>query len=532
MVRMRSSRHRRFSRTALTLTSLAAAVLLAACSTTVVGKPEAQGQPPQGLSPSTQGQQAPPQQAHREVEWHHCTGLGGDDGDQLPAGAQCGELTVPIDYSKPDAGTAKLKLIRFPATGDKIGSLLINPGGPGGSGIEAAAGFVEALPPQVRQRFDFVGFDPRGVGLSTPALRCDSDADNDAARADPEVDYSPGGIAHIEDVEKQFVQRCVDKMGKDFLANVGTATVVKDLDALREALGDEKLTYLGYSYGTAIGTAYAEAYPGKVRAMILDGAVDPNQDSIQSEIDQTTGFQKAFNDFAADCAKAPECALGTDPAKAVEVFRGLVDPLVAKPVPTADGRPLGYGDAVTGTQMALYSPTLWRQLREGLSELKKGQGGALLDLADTYNQRDSQGHYTNANDALIAINCVDHPPNTDRAKAADEDRQIREVAPFLTYGQFTGAAPLDTCAFWPVPPTSTPHTVSVQGLPPTLVVSTTNDPATPYQAGVDLAHQLGSGLLTYNGTQHTVVFQGDACVDDAAAAYLIDVKLPPPNTTC
>jgi pimeloyl-ACP methyl ester carboxylesterase len=500
--------------------------LLTACSTTIVGKPEAQSQRAPLQQNQAQPSQAPPQQGNYQATWHSCPT------DELPAGTQCGGLTVPVDYSKPDGDKARLELIRFPATGKKIGSLLINPGGPGGSGVDAAVGFVQALPPEVREKFDFVGFDPRGVGSSTPTLRCNSDADNDAQRADPEVDYSPAGIAHIEDTEKKFIQRCVDKMGPEFLANVGTATVVKDLDAIREALGDDKLTYLGYSYGTAIGTAYAEAYPDKVRAMILDGAVDPNQDSIQASINQTAGFQKAFNDFAADCAKTPECALGTDPAKVVDVFHGLIDPLVDKPVPTGSGRPLGYSDALTGTQMALYSPTLWRQLRVGLSELATGKGDALLDLADQYMERDPQGHYSNSTDALVAINCVDHPPVTDRAKVADEDRQVREVAPFLSYGQSTGAAPLDTCAFWPVPPTSAPHTVSAPGLPPTLVVSTTNDPATPYQSGVNLAHQLGAGLLTYKGTQHTVVFQGEACVDDAAATYLVDVKLPPPGTTC
>jgi pimeloyl-ACP methyl ester carboxylesterase len=522
---------RRGSWAALTWTSVAAAVLLTACSSTIVGKPEAQPKRAQAQQSQPQSPQAPAQQERYQAKWGECEIVGGD-ASELPGGSQCGELTVPVDYSKPDGDKAHLALIRFPATGTKIGSLLINPGGPGGSGVDAAVGFVEALPPQVRERFDFVGFDPRGVAGSTPQLRCNSDADNDAERLDPDVDYSPAGIAHIEDTEKKFVQRCVDKMGKDFLANVGTATVVKDLDAIRDALGDDKLTYLGYSYGTAIGTAYAEAYPDKVRAMILDGAVDPDKDPIQATIDQTAGFQKAFDDFAADCAKAKECALGTDPAKVVEVYHGLVDPLIAKPVPTADGRPLTYSDAVTGTQMALYSPTLWTQLREGLSELAKGQGGALLDLADQYLERDAQGHYSNSTDVLTAVNCVDHPQVTDRAKVADEDRQVREVAPFLTYGPSTGAAPLDACAFWPVPATSTPHQASGKGLPPTLVVSTTNDPATPYQSGVDLARQLGSGLLTFKGTQHTVVFQGQACVDDAAASYLIDVKLPPPNTTC
>ncbi len=162
-------------------------------------------------------------------------------------------LSVPVDYAKPDGDVAQLAMIRFKATGHKIGSLIINPGGPGESGVEAAASLVGTLPQSVRERFDLVGFDPRGVASSTPAVWCNSDADNDRLRADPQVDYTPAGVDHIEKETKAFVQRCVDKMGKEFLANVGTASVVKDLDAMRAALGDEKLTYLGYSYGTRIG---------------------------------------------------------------------------------------------------------------------------------------------------------------------------------------------------------------------------------------------------------------------------------------
>ncbi|HET7739358.1 MAG TPA: alpha/beta hydrolase, partial [Mycobacterium sp.] len=236
---------------------------------------------------------------------------------QIPEGAECGKLSVPVDYTKPDGEVAQIAMIRFPATGDKIGSLIINPGGPGESGVSAAASLVGSMPDSVRERFDLVGFDPRGVGRSTPAVWCNSDEDNDRLRADPQVDYSPEGVAHIESETKDFVQRCVDKMGEEFLANIGTANVARDLDAMREALGDDKLTYLGYSYGTRIGAAYAEAFPDKVRAMILDGAVDPNADPLEADIRQAAAFQTAFNDYAADCAKNPSCPLGTDPAKAV-----------------------------------------------------------------------------------------------------------------------------------------------------------------------------------------------------------------------
>jgi pimeloyl-ACP methyl ester carboxylesterase len=465
------------------------------------------------------------------IQWAPCKPASTDQ-SRIPPGAECGMLSVPVDYNKTDGDVAQIAMIRFKATGQKIGSLIVNPGGPGESGVEAAASLIPTLPQSVRDRFDLVGFDPRGVANSTPAVWCNSDADNDRLRADPQVDYSPAGVEHIEKETKEFVQRCVDKMGKEFLENLGTANVAKDLDSMRAALGDEKLTYLGYSYGTRIGSAYAEAFPDKVRAMILDGAVDPNADPIEAYIRQAAAFQQAFNDYAADCAQSPDCPLGTDPAKAVEVYRSLVAPLVDKPAKTKDPRGLSYSDAIVGTILPLYSPSLWRHLTQALSELKDGKGDTMLTLADLYMGRDAQGHYNNSTDVRVAVNCVDQPAVSDRAKTVEEDRRSREVAPFLSYGKFTGHAPLETCAFWPVPPTSTPHEIKVNGLPPILVVSTTNDPATPYQAGVDLAKQLGGTLLTFDGTQHTVVFQGNACVDEIAARYLVDVTVPPPNTRC
>jgi pimeloyl-ACP methyl ester carboxylesterase len=517
MLAMRLYQQPRAVRAALVLPALVALLSSSGCSSVVSG---------------TAVLSAP--QVGQPVQWGPCRLAGGGSGEALPipAGAQCGEVAVPVDYSKPDGDAATLALVRFPATGEKIGSLIINPGGPGESGIEAAASLVEGLPTEVRRSFDLVGFDPRGVGASAPAVWCNSDADNDRLRADPQVDYSPEGVQRIENETKAFIQRCVDKMGPEFLANVGTQSVAKDLDALRAAVGDDKLNYLGYSYGTRIGAAYAEAYPDKVRAMILDGAVDPNADPIQADIDQAEAFQKAFNDYAADCANDPACPLGVDPDKAVEVYKSLVDPLVESPMPTRDPRGLSYGDALVGTIMALYSPNLWRHLTRGLTEMTEGRGDTMLALSDMYMRRDAQGRYSNATDARVAVNCVDQPPITDRAKVIEEDRRIREVAPFMTYGEFTGHAPMSACAFWPVPPTSTPHSVTAPGLPPVLVVSTTGDPATPYQAGVDLAKQLGGALLTFNGTQHTVVFQGNACVDDYSAAYLVDLTLPAPGAAC
>lgn len=359
------------ARTLLIWTSVAAvALLVAGCARVVVGR-AVMSEPKLGQA----------------VEWTPCRAA--NPKVKLPAGALCGKLAVPVDYDNLDGDDATLAMIRFPATGDKIGSLVINPGGPGESGIEAALGVVQSLPKRVRERFDLVGFDPRGVGASRPAVWCNSDADNDRLRTEPNVDYSPAGVAHIEDETKQFVGRCVDKMGKGFLANIGTVNVARDLDAIRAALGDDKLTYLGYSYGTRIGSAYAEAFPNKVRAMILDGAVDPNADPIEADLRQAKGFQDAFNNYAADCAKQPSCPLGTDPAKAVDVYHSLVDPMVdpnnpmiGRPVPTNDPRGLSYSDAIVGTIMALYSPNLWHHLTDGLSELVDHHGDTLLALAD------------------------------------------------------------------------------------------------------------------------------------------------------
>lgn len=471
------------------------------------------------------------------VAWIPCRGSA--DGAKIPGNPVCGKLAVPVDYRHPDLDVAALAMIRFPASGNKIGSLVINPGGPGESGIEAALGVFQTLPKQIHDRFDLVGFDPRGVGSSRPAIWCNSDADNDRLRAEPNVDYSHAGVASIEDETKQFVGRCVTKMGKNFLENVGTVNVAKDLDVIRAALGDDKLTYLGYSYGTRIGAVYAEAFPHNVRAMILDGAVDPNADPIEVDLRQAKGFQGAFNDYATDCAKDSNCPLGTDPAKAVEVYHHLIDrlvdssdPMVGKPARTKDPRGLSYSDAIVGTIMALYSPTLWRHLTDGLSELVHGRGDTMLALADMYMRRDPSGHYNNSTDARVAINCVDQPPITNRDKVIGEDRQLREVAPFMSYGTFTGDAPLSTCAFWPVPPTSKPHAVSAPGLGPTVVVSTTHDPATPYKAGVDLANQLHGSLLTFNGTQHTVVFQGDSCIDNYVTSYLVGGITPPSGAKC
>jgi pimeloyl-ACP methyl ester carboxylesterase len=452
--------------------------------------------------------------------------------DDVPS-AQCTTIPVPIDYDNPGAGQAQLAVIRIPATGPRIGALLVNPGGPGASAVDMVAAMgADLAGSEISRRFDLVGFDPRGVGHSTPALRCQTDAEFDAYRREPMVDYSPAGVAHIEQVYRQLAQRCVDRNGPTFLENAGTASVARDMDLVRQALGDDQINYLGFSYGTELGTAYVERFGDHVRAMVLDGAIDPSVGPIEENINQQAGFQTAFNDYAADCARSSDCPLGTDPAQWGNRFHQLVDPLVSGPAHTSDPRGLSYADATTGTVNALYTPQLWKFLTSGLLGLQRGTDpGDLLMLADEYYARDAKGHYDNSQDAFNAVRCVDAPEPTDPAAWVDADRRMRQVAPFLSYGQFTGQAPRDLCALWPVPATSSPAPAAPVAPGKVVVVSTTHDPATPYQAGVDLARELDAALITYEGTQHTVVFNGDQCVDGAVVSYLVD-GVPPGNLRC
>ncbi len=469
------------------------------------------------------GQTAPP-------VWGSCDRFVSDA--YLPT-AQCTTVAVPIQDSDPAGPQANLAVIRIPASGQRIGVLLMNPGGPGASAVDSVVNLADSLDGSpITEHFDLVGFDPRGVGHSTPELRCRTDAEHDAWRREPMVDYSQAGVAAIEQLNRSFAQKCLDRMGKSFLASVGTDSAAKDMDAVRAALGEEQINYLGYSYGTELGTAYIERYPDRVRAMVLDGAIDPTEDPLESLVNQMAGFQVAFNDYAADCATSPACPLGTDPAKFVDRYHQLVDPLVANPGRTSDPRGLSYSDAITGTVNALYTPQYWKYLTSGLLGLARGSNADdLLLLADDYEGRDDDGRYSNGQDAFNAIRCVDSPTDSDPAAWAEVDRQIRQRAPFLSYGQFTGFAPRDLCVFWPVPTTSVPHAADPAPAGSVVVVSTTHDPATPYQAGVDLARQLRAPLITNDGTQHTVVFDGNSCVDGAVFRYFVD-RVVPGNLTC
>ncbi len=504
--------------------------LLVSCGTTTTGTPDTTTTT--AATTTTVAEPTPPaldKFYSQKPEWGSCKDFESES-EPLDSDLECTHITVPLDYDHPDGKTARIAVSKLAATGKRIGSLLFNPGGPGASGLGLAS---QVSGTELAERFDGIGFDPRGIGASTPAVVCLTPSEADADRADLDIDMTAAGIAQTEKEEQDYAAKCAERTGIDVLGHLGTREVVRDMDVIRAVLGDDKLNFVGYSYGTRIGAAYAETFPTRVRAMVLDGAVDPQQDPIQEILKQGAGFQKAFDAYAADCAKSTSCPLGTDPSKAIEKFRALVDPLITKNAETTDPRGLGYNDAMTGVLQAMYSPELWRVLTPGLKELEDHHGDTLLQLADTYDGRRDDGTYSNLNDAFNAIRCVDDPKITDRQAMGTADVKHRQVAPFLDDGRGTGQAPLDQCAFWPVPNTSVPHTISVPGLANIVVVSTTEDPATPYQAGVDLAHQLGGSLITYNGTQHTVALgSGEACVDDAVVAYLIDLTPPAPGLTC
>lgn len=439
-------------------------------------------------------------------------------------GIQCARLQVPLDYENPDAGTITVGLLRRPAAEQqrRVGSLVVNPGGPGGSGMTHVANMQPNNP--VGKRFDVVGFDPRGVGASQPRVQCLTDAERDAQRLRPKGENA----SQTEQENKFFVDRCAERSGLDLLRNVGTRDVARDVDVLRGALREDKLTYLGYSYGTRIGTLYAEMYPRNVRAMVLDGAASVDGDKVEAAARQAQGFEESFQRFAAWCAQR-DCPIGTDASAAESRYRQMIEPLKKAPMQVGE-RKLSHSDANTAIIQAMYTDRLWETALKGLQELRQNRGTTLLQLADQYLGRAQDGSYSRIQDAFVAIRCVDEPPVKDRATLESNRRRLLEILGNDTVPSDETA--LGPCAFWPAPHTSEPHPPNVNGLPQVLVISTTGDPATPYRSGVDLAAALGARLLTYNGNQHTAFLAGIGCVDGVGTNYLVDLRLPETDSVC
>ncbi len=452
----------------------------------------------------------------------------------LVDGLQCARMEAPLDYDDPGGRTIKVAVARVAATGDRIGSLVTNPGGPGGSGVFGAAttalGLTEAKSPLLA-RFDLVGFDPRGVGATEPAVDCYTDAEADRG----EVPLTTQGttVQWTEQDTRAVVERCAaGSGGRDALAHLGTRDVARDLDVLRAVLGDDKLTFLGQSYGTRLGAVYAEQFPRNVRAMLLDGAIDSRQGTAERRTSAYAGFQAAFDRMAASCAQQDDCPLGQDPAAAVEEFQKIVQPLYGTPVPALGGE-LGFDGAVGGVISGLYTEAAWPRIIKGLTQLRQGRGDELAQLGFDFAGRDANGAWTNFAEANYAINCMDEQRLTEQ-QGGELRTAVFASAPFMDPGVDLRTGARDGCEHWPAQPTlGFPYADDVQGLPRTLVVSITGDPTTPHAGGVRLAETLGSALLTVRGEGHTIVTAGtNPCVNQAAADYLIDLKLPASGATC
>ena len=436
------------------------------------------------------------------LDWEGCGG-----------GAECATLDVPVDYDQPEGDTLTLSITRVPASGDRIGALFVNPGGPGAGAASFATTLAFSLPDDITEHFDIVGVDPRGLGASD--IDCDGDF-TELYGVDYSID-SPEDETTLLDVSSAYVDGCETAAG-DLLPHLGTADVARDIDAVRAAMGDEQLNYLGFSYGTAIGQMLADLFPDRVRAMVIDGVLELGPTGTELAAEQSRGFEDAFAAFADDCDADPSCPIAPDATAALDELSARVE---EEPIPGSP-RDLGPGELSTGLALPLYSQALWPQLADAIAEGLDGDGSGMVELADQYIGIADF-------DIYFAVNCLDFewPESPDELLAAGV-AAAREAPHF--------GEPIVNdyvrCAMWPVEEQPLPA-VTAPGTPPILVVSTTGDPATPYEAGVRTADRLESGvLLTYEGEGHTVVGNGVSCIDDAVARYLVDLEPPEDGTTC
>ncbi len=443
----------------------------------------------------------------QRVEWQAC-------GQPF----QCARVLAPLDYAVPDGLALTLTMARRPATAERrLGSLVINPGGPGGSGLAYVGSFDHAG----LEGYDIVGWDPRGVGASTP-VECFGAADLDQFYA---LDTSPDDAAELNRLigaEQAFGRSCLERSG-GLLRHVSTAETVRDLDLLRELLGETALSYFGSSYGTRIGARYADAYPARVSRMVLDGAVDLNR---STGVDQIDGFERALGHFATWCA-AQGCRLGTDRGEVLRHIARFLDSIDSAPL-AVEQRTLSQQQAVAAVFYALYSRSSWSALRDALEGAAfAGDGGPLLRLADVSARRDPDGSYGQLAYAFPAIRCLDSQDES-ISEARRRAAAVSRDAPVL--------GPLDgldlACAVWPVASAPPAGRADAKGAPPLVVIGTTGDPATPYEYAQGMAKDLDSAVLvTYEGEGH-LAYDQSACVRSLVVAYLAGGATPADGTRC
>ncbi|MGW9496980.1 alpha/beta hydrolase [Streptomyces prasinus] len=453
-------------------------------------------------------------------------------------GFQCATLKAPLDYADPSAGDIRLAVSRKKAEGpgERLGSLLVNPGGPGASAIDYLQAYAGiGYPKEVRARYDMVAVDPRGVARSEP-VECLDGPEMDAYT---QTDFTPDDEKEGDTLVaayRKFAEGCGADAPK-LLRHVSTIEAARDMDIARAALGDEKLNYVGASYGTLLGATYAGLFPDRTGRLVLDGALDPSLSARQLNIEQTAGFETAFTAFAKDCVRQSDCPLGdrnTSPEEAGRNLKEFFAKTDAQPIPTgdADGRELTESLATIGVIAAMYDEGAWPLLRKALAAaMKENDGSGLLALSDSYYERDADGEYANLMFANAAVNCLDLPP------AFDSPDQVRDALPDFekaspVFGEGFAWSALN-CTYWPVAATGEPQRIEAEGAAPIVVVGTTRDPATPYRWAQALAGQLASArLLTYEGDGHTAYGRGSGCIDSAINTYLVEGTPPPDGKRC
>ncbi|MFF4670582.1 alpha/beta hydrolase [Streptomyces sp. NPDC001279] len=485
---------------------------------------------PPGASSATPSTPSPPPVlpaalTSQRPDWKHCTA---PEGGSAPGGDwRCALVDVPLDYARPDGDTIGIALIRKKARDKdrRLGSMLFNFGGPGGSGVSILPRAAESYGyGKLNSRYDLVSFDPRGVARSAGVVcRTDKKQESALQNVDLTPDTATEKAAFMKDAT-DFGAGCAHRSGK-VLPYVGTSNAARDMDLIRQVLGDEKLTYFGISYGTELGGTYAHLFPAKVGRTVLDAVVDPTADPVGHARNQATGFQRALENYFKD--------RGQDPKTGTRRIARLLEHIDQKPLPTDSGRELTESLAVTGIVTPLYSESGWPYLTRALDEAeKRGRGTLLLQLADSYNGRDENGHYDTQSHAQRAVSCADSRPRPTVAEARALLPEFRKLSP--VFGPFLAWDTAGWCARWPVAGEHDHPEVSAPGAAPVLVVGTTGDPATPYEGARKMADALGDGvgvLVTNKGEGHGS-YGRSACVTSTVDAYFLDGKVPADGTTC